>query len=173
MQNYLFIHMLILSEILNVSGDSMFLSGILGMILWIMSRRWFKSYKYPYQLILRIVVQIGIIGLISILSTTIVSIPRFYGDISAFLPLSYPLMMHWGISGYLVWPPHHYFTISMFGLDITGGGSGREFSASTAFRWEIFLHSMPLFLLINVVFTGALLLLIELWKFCKKRIMNE
>ena len=63
--------------------------------------------------------------------------------------------------------------ISSFGFDFTGGGS--EFGSSTdiaAFQGEIFLHSIPIFLLLNVFFTGALLLLSELWKFFKIQIIN-
>lgn len=144
MQNYLFLHRLVLSEFHSVSGDSMFLSGILGMILWIMFRRWFKSYKYPYQLFLRIVVQICIVGIITLISTTIISPPRSYGDYSIFLPLSFPLMLHWVIPGLLpVFPPNQYFYITVFGFSIEGGllESGSEL----ALREIIFLNSVFFF----------------------------
>lgn len=150
----------------------MFLSGALGLVFWIRSKRWFKGYKYRNRLLIRILIQLCIVGLISILSTTIVSTPRFYGDVSTFLPLSYPLMVHWGISMFMVWPPHHFYTISVFGLDLTGGGLGSGVGSSTAFQMEIFLNSMPLFLLMNVVFTGALILLSETWKIGEIRIVN-
>ncbi len=152
----------------------MFLSGIFGIVLWIRSRRWFKSYKYPYRLLVRILIPLCIVGLISILSTTIVSPPRSYGDFSTFLPLSYPLTLHWDISGLLpVWPPHQYYFISVFGLHIEGGSLNSEFGSFAAFREEIFLHGIPLFLLMNAVFTGILLLLSELWKFRTIRIINR
>ena len=150
----------------------MFLSGVLGIVFWIRSKRWFKSYKYRYRLLFRVLVQLCITGLITILSTAVVSAPRSYGDVSTFLPLSYPLMVHWGISMYAVWPPHHFYTISVFGLRLTGGGLGSGFGPSTAFKVEIFLKSMPLFLLMNVVFTGVLILLSETWKIGEIRIIN-
>ena len=150
----------------------MFLSGVLGVLFWIRSKRWFKSYIYRYRLLFRILVQLCIVGLITLLSTAVVSAPRFYGDVSTFLPLSYPFMVHWGISGFLVWPPYHYYTISVFGLDLTGGGLGSGFGSTTAFKVEIFLNSMPLFLLMNVVFTGALILLSETWEIGEIRIVN-
>ena len=121
MQNYLFLHRLVLSEFHSVNGDSMFLSGALGLVFWIRSKRWFKGYKYRNRLLIRILIQLCIVGLISILSTTIVSTPRSYGDVSTFLPLSYPFMVHWGISMLAVWPPPHFYTISVFGFDLTGG----------------------------------------------------
>ena len=152
----------------------MFLSGIVGTVLWIWSRRWFNNYKYPYRLLVRILIQLSIVGLISILSTTVISPPQSYGEVSTFLPLSYPLLLHWGISGFLVWPPNFYYTISVFGLEFTGGGMDLRSPTSLAeFRVEMFLHSINLFLLFNVVFTGVLLLLSELWKFCKTRIINS
>jgi hypothetical protein len=149
----------------------MFLSGILGTILWIRSSRWFKGYKYPYRLLIRIIIQLCIVGLISILSTTIVfSIPRSYGDYSIFLPLSYPFVVTWHIDELLpVWPPYQYYSISVFGFYIEGGLLESEFGLSNAFLEEIFLHSILLFLLLNVVFTCALLFLSELWKFRNKR----
>ena len=150
----------------------MFLSGVLGIVFWIRSKRWFKSYIYRYRLLFRILIQLCIVGLISILSTTIVSTPRSYGYVSAFLPLSYPFMVHWGISMLAVWPPLHYYTISVFGLDLTAGGSMFGVGSSAAFQVEIFLNSMPLFLLMNVVFTGVLILLSETWKIGEIRIIN-
>ena len=150
----------------------MFLSGVLGIAFWIRSKRWFKSYLYRYRLLFRILVQLCIVGLITILSTAVVSAPRYYGGVSTFLPLSYPLMVHWGISWFMVWPPHHYYIISVFGLDLTGGGLRFGVGDSTSFQVEIFLKSMPLFLLMNVVFTGSLILLSEAWKFGEIRIIN-
>ncbi|NHJ20196.1 MAG: hypothetical protein EAX91_04570 [Candidatus Lokiarchaeota archaeon] len=146
----------------------MILCGILGTIIWIRSRRWFKGYKYLYRLLIRIIIQLCIVGLISILSATIVSPPRLYGEISIFLPLSYPVLLQWGISGYMVYPPIHYYTISVLGIDFTGGAL--EFGASAYIQGQIFMYSIPLLLLLNLVFTGVLLLLSELWKvfFSKK-----
>lgn len=141
----------------------MILSGLLGAIFWIRSRRWFKGCKYPYRLIIRITIQLCIVGLISILSTTIVfSIPRSYGDYSIFLPLSYPFVLTWDIDGLLpVWPPYQYYSISVFGVHTIGGLLKSEYGSFSAFQSEIFFQSMPLFLLMNMVFTGVLLLLIE------------
>ena len=150
----------------------MFLSGVLGVLFWIRSKRWFKSYLYRYRLLFRILVQLCIIGLITMLSTAVVSAPRSYGDVSTFLPLSYPLMVHWGISAYLVWPPHHYYSISVFGLELTGGGLGSGFGSLTSFQVEIFLNSMPLFFLLNVGFTWASILVSEKMKMGKIRIIN-
>ena len=172
MQNYLFLHRLVLSEFYSVNGDSMFLSGALGLVFWIWSKRWFKGYKYRNRLLIRILTQLCIVGLISILSTTIVSPPRSYGDVSIFMPLSYPLTMHWGISGFLVWPPHHYYTISVFGEDFTGGGFEFGVGPSIAFQVEIFLNSISLFFLMNVVFTGVLLVLSETLDLGKIRLKN-
>ncbi len=151
----------------------MFLIGVLGVLFWIRSKRWFKSYLYRYRLMFRILVQLCITGLITMLSTAVVSAPRFYGDVSTFLPLSYPLTVHWGISVFMVWPPHHYYSISVFGLELTGGGLGSGFGSLTAFKVEIFLNSMPLFLLLNVVFTWALILVSETLKMGKIRIINR
>ena len=150
----------------------MFLSGVLGILFWICSKRWFKSYIYRYRLMFRILGQLCIVGLIAMLSTAVVSAPLSYGDVSTFLPLSYPLMVHWGISMYMVWPPHHYYSISVFGLELTGGGLGSGFGSLTSFQVEIFLNSMPLFLLLNVVFTWALILVSETLKMGKIRIIN-
>ena len=150
----------------------MILSGIIGTILWIRSRRWFKSYKSPYWLLIRIIIQLCIVGLISILSTTIVfTIPRSYGDYTIFLPLSYPFVVAWAIDGLLpVWPPHQYYSISVFFIPIKGGSLRSEYGSFSAIQGEIFFQSMPLFLLTNMVFTGVLLLLNELWKFFFLRI---
>ena len=150
----------------------MFLSGVLGIVFWIRSKRWFKSYIYRYRLLFRILVQLCIIGFITMLSTAVVSAPRSYGDVSTFLPLSYPLMVHWGISMLAVWPPPHFYIISVFGLYLTGGGLEFGVGLSTAFQVEIFLNSMPLFFLMNVVFTGALILLSETLKRGEIRIIN-
>ena len=140
----------------------MILSGILGTILWIRSRRWFKGYKTPYRLLIRITIQLCIVGLISLLSATIVSPPRSYGEISIFLPLSYPILLQWGISGYMVYPPIHYYTLSMLGFDFAGGVL---FGSSFEIQRQIFMYSIPLLLILNLVITGVLLLLSELWKF--------
>ncbi len=106
------------------------------------------------------------------LSTAVVSAPRSYGDVSTFLPLSYPLMVQWGISMLAVWPPLHYYTIIVFGLDLTGGGSMFGVGSSAAFQVEIFLNSMPLFFVMNVVFTWVLILLSETWKIGELKIIN-
>ncbi len=148
----------------------MILSGILGTIFWIRSRRWFKSYKYPYQLLVRMLIQLCIVGLISLLSTSIVSPPRSYGDNSIYLPLSYPILLQWGISGYMIVPPLHYYTLSM--LSVAFGGGVLEFGPSADIRVEIFIYSIPLFLLLNMVFTGVLLLLSELWKLIFPRLTS-
>ena len=155
----------------------MILSGIIGTILWIRSRRWFKGYKSPYRLLIRIIIQLCIVGLISILSTTIVfTIPRSYGDYTIFLPLSYPFVVAWNIDGLLpVWPPHQYYSISVFFIGIKGGTLNSEYGSFSAILGEIFFQSMPLFLLTNMVLTGILLLLSELWKFFfpRSRLVSE
>ena len=148
----------------------MFISGILGVILWTMSRGSFKGYKYSYRLLIRILIQLCVVGLISILSTTMVFPPRYYGEESTFIPLSIPLLLDWGIGGFLIWPPYHYYTISIFSIDIITGGSFQ--TSLSEFGGEIFLNSMPLFLLLNMVFTGSVILLSELWEFIKTRNNN-
>lgn len=145
----------------------MFISGILGMILWVATRRSFKGYKYSYRLLIRILIQLCVVGLISILSTTMVFPPRYPGEESTFIPLSIPLLLDWGISGFAIWPPYIYYTISIFSIDIITGGSFQ--TSSSEFGWEIFLNSMPLFFLLNIVFTGGIILLSELWEFFKTR----
>jgi hypothetical protein len=121
----------------------------------------------------RILIQLCVVGLISILSTTIVSPPRTFGDFSIFLPLSYPLLLYWNIDGLLpVWPPHQYYSISVFRFHFEGGPLRSEYGSFTVLRAEIFLHSMPFFLIMNTVLVGALLILSELWKYFNIKNIN-
>jgi hypothetical protein len=150
-----------------VDDDPMFLSGILGLVLWLRSNRWLKGYKFPYRLLVRILIQLSIVVTISILSTTVCFTPRSYGDVSMFLPLSYPLTLYWGISMLHIFPPYYFYSVSIFEFNIAGGGL--EFGTEAFFREQLFLRNFPFFLLMNAAFVGAVLLASELCKFLRVR----
>ena len=143
-------------------GFLMFLSAILGMLLWIYSERLLHRIKYPFRLSFKILFQFLLILIITTLSITITDSPETYGDISGFLPLSYPLTLPWGISISAVFPPHYFYGSDIFYFELSGGGL--EFMSDAGLRAQIFIYNFPLFLTMNGTFVGLVLLLSEVRK---------
>jgi hypothetical protein len=145
----------------------MFLSAILGMILWIYSERWLQRIKYPFRLSLKILIQFLLVMGITILSITIADSPKSYGDVSGFLPLSYPLTLSWGISWLTVYPPDYFYSTNIFWYSLSG--RGLDFMNDAGLRAQIFIYNFPLFLIMNGTFVGLMLLLSEFRKWIETR----
>ncbi len=143
----------------------MFLSAGLCLFLWVYSERWFYRFKYPFKLGIMLFIQFSLVMVISILSTTIVISPESYGDVSQFLPLSYPLTLSWGISNFLVFPPYHYYTRNIYWFEMSG--RGLNYMNDFGLRVQIFIDNLPLFLIMNGTIVGFVLLLSEFKKFLK------
>jgi ABC-type transport system substrate-binding protein len=150
----------------------MFLSGIIGLVFWIRFKNWLSNYKYRYRLLLKISVQLTIVGLISIASTLAllpqVPVPKTYGDSAMFIPLSFPLFLKWSISGDFLIPVYHHYSISVFNSDILVESSF-EFASEATIRTQIFQNCIPIFLGFNVIFLFILILVYESWMIRKKK----
>jgi hypothetical protein len=145
-----------------------FLSGVLGLAIWIWSKKLFPRLGKYYRLLFRILLQGSLIVLITILSFIVFLAPDplNYGSVNFFLPLSYPIEIYLEVSPLMVFPPITSYSVQIFGYPLIGGLL--KFGELPYLILQIFQSCFLLIFTLNCAFQLLLLTVYEIVKKFKR-----